>query len=323
MIMDWLKVNKTGIHSAKEIVEGIQLGREDLGLRTLQRDLLLLVKTGKLDRTGTTTRPRYSLAREQASGASSPQDEFLLLTFLARLRTMVGPTAKSLDKVSAAIDGLIGTAEDFRVEVEDRISNDVFVMGGKAPDTLTGVDLARLLTGFVTRKKIEVLYQLSDGSCSKLVLAPSKLIINGGDLYFACLPNKNGDTSKYYKLSRILRARVLDETFSESPEDKRKLEERLLTNFGILDNDGDVTEDVVLRFDAAKVQLLRERVYHRTQTTRLKGRYAYLHMTVPIGRELLNWCLLWHDIMTVMQPRELKIMLEKTGRMLARKYRIV
>jgi predicted DNA-binding transcriptional regulator YafY len=222
---------------------------------------------------------------------------------------MVGPTTRTFDKVGVAVNNIsVSSGDDVADAFQDRLAVDVHVLGGQAPDTMTGADLPTLLKAFAQRRMLSIRYKKGYNEKDRdLVICPVKLVFWQGHPYFVCMPFKPGhDRSVYVKLSRIAWAKILDEPFEPTEEYLAEVNGWIKNSFGIWDNPEDKPAVVELRFPVHLRNALQEWATHYTQSIRMTPKYLTLTMKVPLGPDLVFWILKWQGEAKIVKPAALK-----------------
>ena len=102
--------------------------------------------------------------------------------------------------------------------------------------------------------------------------------------------------------ARILEIKPTGKSFQRSQ--RFSLEQRLRDSFGVHSGQGE--HNVVLRFNAAAADFIREKRWHPSQELReLRGGGVELRLRLSSLEEVARWVLTWAGGATVVQPREL------------------
>jgi predicted DNA-binding transcriptional regulator YafY len=132
-------------------------------------------------------------------------------------------------------------------------------------------------------------------------------VLSNGELYFVCISERHADRDYYIKLCRITHAALTGKGFTVPAGRMKRINDRLTSSFGILDEDVPRPRKVVLAFPSYFELLLREKRYHHTQRiTTAEDGSTVLTMTVPVDYELIKWVLSWMDDVTVVRPKALR-----------------
>lgn len=117
-----------------------------------------------------------------------------------------------------------------------------------------------------------------------------------------------------FALPRIQSARPTGERFPKPGG--FSLDQRLRDSFGVLSGQG--RHEVVLRFDAATADYIREKRWHPSQQLReLPGGEVELRLILSSLREIERWVLSWAGRARVVKPRALADAVRAAGRRLA------
>jgi predicted DNA-binding transcriptional regulator YafY len=121
-----------------------------------------------------------------------------------------------------------------------------------------------------------------------------------------------------FALPRISNPSVLKTHFARPPDFSP--EKFFATALGVLGGERDYR--VVIRFDAAVADRIREREWHESQELRgLPDGRLELHLRLGALPEIERWVLTWGSDAEVLQPKELRERLRATATTLARRYR--
>ena len=189
--------------------------------------------------------------------------------------------------------------------------------------SLDGAMFNVLLTALADRRKLMILYaNPGRPEPSEKIICPVKLILYRGELYFSCLPLAGKKRDFYIRLSRIMKADLIGESFIPDQKDLERIEKRLNSSFGLLDDEDAKPEKIIIRFPRGDYykKILSERRFHGTQEIKedKKGN-TILTMEAPVGFELLNWVIGWPEG-EVVGPEGLKKEMREVGRRLVKQY---
>jgi predicted DNA-binding transcriptional regulator YafY len=120
-----------------------------------------------------------------------------------------------------------------------------------------------------------------------------------------------------FALTRMKQVRVLEKRF-ERPLDFSSTE-YLRNSFGVFS--GSENFQVRIRFDHFASQLIRERIWHRSQKI-IEKRNGTVELELELGSlpEVERWILSWGDHATVLKPAALKKRVAETAKSLAARY---
>jgi hypothetical protein len=114
----------------------------------------------------------------------------------------------------------------------------------------------------------------------------------------------------------------MPETFEPDAKRIKRIEDRLITSFGIFDQNVPKTQKVVVRFPAGPYyqHIFTEKKFHNSQKVSVDKKGAVLvTMSVPVGLDLINWVLSWPEAV-VMEPEGLKKEMLVVAKTLMEKY---
>ncbi|MDD5675416.1 MAG: WYL domain-containing protein [Chitinivibrionales bacterium] len=315
--------NRTRKYSVQDMLVHLQ-DEGDVSLRNVQRDLkdLTAITDSGVICAAENGKRVYFIEPDNRKTMSLPIRNNGLLAFflLKRLQPFFAPHAKNLNDIGEALMDLSGDrVYDLFDDLDEKLLDTTYKFGEQTALTLNNNLLNDLLVSLVKRRKLKILYQ--GGNYDKpqeKIICPARLVLHNGELYFICA----SEHDYYLKLSRILKAELLPDTFSPVPEKIKKIEKRLTESFGILDEAGAKQEKIIIRFPAEPYYklLFTERKYHHSQKLTIdnKGNHI-LTMCAPIGFDLINWILCWPEAI-VLEPKKLRGELAKKGKELLVRY---
>jgi predicted DNA-binding transcriptional regulator YafY len=320
--------NRTRQFTVSEIHAYLEsLNDEGVTLRNVQRDLKRLaempgtcITSERID-----NKLKYFLEPDMAGKLNLPIEKngLLAMFLLKRLQPFFASQAKNLDQMGAALREISERAcGDLFDDLDQRLEQDAYRLGESPVLNLDNQTLNNLMTALVDRKKVEILYRRNDiETPEKRIICPVKLLLYKNELYFVCISEKHENRNYYIKLCRIASAILRDETFIVTPERLKKIESRLTSSFGILDDDEPKPETVVLKFPAGWGLILSERRFHHSQKlARDKKGNCILTMQVPVGRDLMQWVLGWSESVVAVKPEKLRMMIKKAISSLSKEY---
>ena len=328
-IYDYLVRNKRKEISTNEILTYLQ-ETDRVSLRNVQRDLKALVeiKDSPILCSILQGKKHYFIQPSMINKLSLPIRRNGLLAFflIKRLQPFFAPNVKTLNELSEAIMDSAGEmAYGMFEDLDEPFEKSTFLLGDQHPLALDGDLFNDLLTSLVKRQKLKILYQKGNSEKPvEKVVCPAKLVLFKNELYFVCMSESEGKWDFFVKLCRILKAELLEDTFTSNPKRVARIEKRLIESFGILDASNPKPHKIVVRFPADPYYKLIfiEKKYHNSQKISMdkKGNIV-LSMNVPIGIDLVNWVLSWPEAVVV-EPKELKEDLREVARTLTKKYGI-
>lgn len=320
--------NRTRKFTVREIHAYLEsLHDEEVTLRNVQRDLKRLAEMQgsciTSDRVG--GKLTYFVEPDLVGKISLPIEKngLLAMFLLKRLQPFFSSQAKNLEQLDSVVREISERARgDLFDDLDIRLEQDAYQLGERSVLNLDNATLNSMLTALVDRRKLEITYRSSDTEPPRpRVICPVKLILYKNELYFVCISETNPYRNYYIKLSRIASAVLKDETFTVTADCLNHIEARLNRSFGILDDDEDKPETVVLRFPPGWGLILSERRFHHSQKlSRDKKGNCILTMHVPVGKDLLQWVLGWSDSVVAVKPKKLREMILETARTLVEEY---
>jgi predicted DNA-binding transcriptional regulator YafY len=326
-IFGHLARNKTRKFSVQEIMTFLSLD-ENVTLRNVQRDLKALTEIQGIPVRCETIagKKQYSLEPDMRGKLSLPIRKNGLLAFflLKRLQTFFAPGAKSIEEITEALlDRATETDyEEIFEDLDQKLEESTFLLGEKSTLTLDGEQFNNILTSLVKRKKLKILYHSgkSEEPYEKII-CPAKLLLYCGELYFVCM-SEHHDKDFFIKISRIVRAELLDEEFKPDPKRVKRIEDRLIKSFGIFDEVEPKVCRVKIRFPSTpyyKIIFSEKKFHSSQQMTETKKDGILLTLNVPIGMDLVNWVLSWPEAVVV-EPKELIKEMKTVASALTEKY---
>lgn len=180
--------------------------------------------------------------------------------------------------------------------------------------------LALVIRALQEAKVCQVRYRLPQADRDwRFSMHPYALFAYEGGLYlFAYLP----DTDRVIALGveRIRYITVHEETsFTRLPHIYQHIEDKRERAFGMIDDEQEL--DVVLRFSAAQVPYIRERVWHPSQQLEIQADGSLILRFRASGRfEIVRWILGWGEEVEVVGPLDLRQEIAQCLREAARQY---
>jgi predicted DNA-binding transcriptional regulator YafY len=326
-IFCYLVRNKGREFTVQEIMEFL-LKDENVTLRNVQRDLKALTEISGIPVrcNSDSGKKKYSLEPDMRPKLSLPIQKNGLLAFflLKRLQTFFAPGAKTMDDITEALLDR-ATEKDYDEifdDLDDRLGESTFLLGEKSTLTLDNEHFDNILTSLVKKKKLKILYHA--GKCEKpyeKIICPAKLLLYCGELYFVCM-SEYYDADFFIKISRIIKADLLNESFTPDPKRIKRIEDRLVKSFGIFDGVEQKACKVKVRFPSTPYYKLifSEKKFHSSQQmTETKKDGILITLNVPVGMDLINWVLSWPEAVVV-EPKELIEEMKVVARTLTKKY---
>ncbi len=301
---------------------------EAVDLRNVQRDLKELSdirescvqcerKAGKL---------YYFLEPDMRGKFGLPieRNGLLALFLLKRLQPFFAPKATTFQELSQALRELGSEVGDELFEdLDERLGEQTQVLGERSLLSLDSELLNSLLEGLVRKRRLAITYRREMAEEPRAyTVCPVKLILSGNDLYLVCVFEPHHQSNYYFKVCRMIEAKLCEETFEVTAELRQRVDQRLSRSFGLLDPADSKMEKVVLRFPDWFETLLNERQYHPSQQVSADGDgNTVCRLEVPVGEDFRRWVLSWGDLVTVLKPKSLRSELKQIGKNLAKRYR--
>jgi predicted DNA-binding transcriptional regulator YafY len=320
-ILLYLLGNKGRQVVVKNVMDHLGLGEDER--QNVQRDLRLLAampETG-VEVQGTIRDKSYRISRaaERAIGANRPLGRDDLFTFLLLSRIQEGMLRGGADRIKVFEDlldksleiaaPLTGGRNIYR-DLSARFGDLVLFAGEEIAAGPNSDLVPTLFRSLLERRKIQVEYEaMTDGAIpSKHILEPWRLLVFRGELYFVCPKGGKRDALYTYKLARIRKASLLEESFKIDLRLMERFRKKLDTGVGLYSEESDVPRRVKLSFPWAYRHNLRERKVHRSQKVQLdsQGERVLVTLDVPLNEDLLKWIRDWGDAVEVVEPIEVK-----------------
>jgi predicted DNA-binding transcriptional regulator YafY len=315
----------------KYTVEDVRSYLEQSGpvsLRNVQRDLKDLSETNVSGVTSEiiSSKKHYFIQPDMRSKLTLPLQQNSMLAFflLKRLQPFFAAKAKTIEDLSQVILDLTGETDwELFEDLDEKLEESTFLLGEHSPLAIDGNLFNDLLTSLVKHRRLKILYHAAGKEKpTKKIVCPAKLILFKGELYFVCMSEYNPDHDFYIKLCRIMGAELMPETFEPDPKRIKRIEDRLVTSFGIFDQNVPKTQKVVVRFPAGPYyqHIFTEKKFHNSQKVSVdKKGDVLVTMSVPVGLDLINWVLSWPEAV-VMEPEGLKKEMLVVAKTLMEKY---
>jgi len=160
-------------------------------------------------------------------------------------------------------------------------------------------------------QQLEIVYRKAgqrDGT--RRVVDPYHLANINGEWFLFAHDHLRGDV-RTFAPARILEIKPTGKSF-QRPQ-KFSLEQRLRDSFGVQSGEGEY--DVILRFNAAAADYIREKRWHPSQQLKeLRDGAVELQLKLSSLEEVARWVLTWAGNATVIQPRELNEQVRSAAR---------
>ena len=299
-----------------------------VSLRNVQRDLKDLSETNV---SGVTSeiiagKKHYFIQTDMRTKLTLPLQQNSMLAFflLKRLQPFFAPKAKTIEDLSQAVLDLTGETDwELFEDLDEELEKSAFILGEKSPLTVDDNLFNDLLTSLTKHNKLKILYSAAGNEKpTKKIVCPAKLILFKGELYFICMSEYNPKHDFYIKLCRIMSAELMRETFEPDPKRIKRIEDRLVTSFGMFDQNVPQPQKVVVHFPEGPYykHIFTEKKFHNSQKVSIdKKGNVLVTMSVPVGLDLINWVLSWPDAV-VLEPEELKKQMLVVAKTLMEKY---
>jgi predicted DNA-binding transcriptional regulator YafY len=210
--------------------------------------------------------------------------------------------------------GKITAALPNKLTLVPEIANQRFSFMGTPAKTVSENIWKTVVHGLMYQRSLQITYRAMESTSDKARRIDPYHIANlQGEWYVLAWDHRAGAISQM-SIARIRTAEIAEESF-EVPSDFDP-EKYLKTAFGrfLL---GDKVEQVVLRFDKAVAPWVQERQWHPQQKIR-KLSNGDLELTFPAASlfEVHRWVLAWGHWVKVVEPKELKKMVEDEVRLM-------
>lgn len=316
------------VQNIKEFLEESGGVSQSISLRNVQRDLkdILDIADSAVGYARENKQLRYFIEPDMRNKLTLPIQRNNLLAFflLKRLQPFFARKAKSLEQLSETITDLVGEADYNQFEdLDEKLEESTFLFGEQSPLALDDRYFNDLLTSLIKHRKLNILYSRpGDKEPREMTICPVKLVLFKGELYFSCLSENEKRSDFYIKLCRIQKAELSRELFTPDPKRLARIEKRLSSSFGLLDDADEKPQKIIIRFPPNEYydRIFTERRFHHSQrlSKDAKGN-RLLSMEAPVGMDLINWVLSWPEA-EVLDPESLKKELLEVGKILVKKY---
>jgi len=326
-VLTYLIRNRSRQYTAADIHAYLNLD-EPVSLRNVQRDLKELadIRQSCVLSDKQAGKQVYFIEPDMRSKMSLPieKNAILALFVLKRLQPFFKSGTQTVDAMAEALEELTTRSDyDLFDELENLLDDQTHIMGEHPLLNIDATILNALIAGLMEKRKVvlEYLNHPEIGPMQKTI-CPAKMLLFKNELYFVCINEKYEDREYYIKVCRVLKADLLDDTFTVSKKQMAHITSRLAKSFGILDEDNPKTEKIKIRFPPWFQLILKERRFHPSQSIRImKNASVELSLEAPVDRDLIQWVLGWADKAMVISPKSLKEELRQIGRKLANKYK--
>lgn len=326
-ILQHLIRNRTRRHTVFSVWEWLNQD-EPVLLRNVQRDLKRLAETrGSCVQTEHIGgKQYYFIEPDMRDKLSLPieRNSLLALFLLKRLQPLFAAGAKTMQEITEALEELGSeTGDELFDDLDEHLQQQTHVLGERSLLAMDNELLNTILSGLFKHRNLRLTYRRNlAGDTVQHTICPVKLMLANSDLYLVAVYGPGRKRNYYFKLCRVADAELLEEQFVLTEEQRRSVDKRLSTSFGIFDDIGAKAQKVVLLFPEWFGMTLNEKRFHNSQQVAVnrKGN-AVCTMTVPVGDDLVKWVLGWGDLVTVQQPKRLRVMVREVARGIAARHR--
>jgi predicted DNA-binding transcriptional regulator YafY len=279
--------NRFGLTKA-EILE--MFDREEIALpspRTFLRDIDEMRRMGY--NISCSKDYRYKLEnREEVIGDGFSFEEIQALQMCRDLFKYFDGTHLK-ESIDSAINAVVGsqTTPFSRKEIEECRDNFIVHLGWRR-DFYDKKDLLDSVAfGVNNSVKLKITYKRPNREPDTMIIEPYKIVLYHDSLYLLAKRDSDNYGLRLYHISRF---QEIEETQDEFVRDLNLIseyEEKLSHCFGIF-IDGDLC-DVEIEFDKSREHMLRERLWHSSQTIETKEDSIILKLRVYKSREFSAW----------------------------------
>jgi len=300
---------------------------EPVDLRNVQRDLKLLsgIRESCVLAEPCGGKLLYSLEPDMLAKLTLPiqRNGLLALFLLKRLQPIFAPGTSSLVELTQALRKFgSDLGDELFQDLDEQLGQQTRVLGEQSLLSLDGNLLNTVLEGLLKRRRLQLLYRRDlRGKPAPYTVCPAKLLLSGNELYLVCVFEPGQAKNYYFKVCRMTDVRLRGESFEFTPEQRKRIDDRLSRSFGLLDAVNAEPEKVVLRFPGWFETLLKEKMFHPTQKVKADSAgNAVCTFEAPIGDDLVRWVLGWGDEVTVESPESLKEKVRSVAKEIAGRY---
>lgn len=299
------RIEKSRYVSSTDLAE-----EHGVALRTIRRDIEALQEAGFPlydDRESGRKVWRLIEGYQQKTPATFTMSEMAALYFGRHLMTILSgaPFGADIDSAFAKIRGAL---PEKSTRYLSRIS-DLFgarPVPSKDYSAKKGV-IATLVDATLHERRVDMSYYSASSKRAKTYMVdPYRVVYYQGGLYLYGKVEEYGEV-RTFAVERIERISLTDIAF-ERPTDT-EIDAHNKSAFGIF---GGKAEDVLLRFDAAAADSVKDRTWHESQTITTHGDGSFdLRLHVGLSRELKAWIKSFLPRVTVIKPQSLKDDIER------------
>jgi len=286
--------NRFGL-TKEEIIE--KLRKEDIAPpshRTFQRDIEELRMSGYDISCGDEYRYKLENREEIVSGAFS-LEEIQALQMCRDLFTYFDGTHLK-DSIDSALNAVIGSQKTpFSKEDLEEIRQNFMVHLGWRRDFLDKRELLDSVAyGVNSSTKLKISYKKPNHEIQTVTVEPYRIALYHDSLYLLAKKENSSRGLHLYHISRFEEVVETSEEFVKENRLVREYEEKLSHCFGIF-IDGDLC-DIEIKFDKSVEYMLRERLWHGSQTVETKENCVILKLRVYKSGEFMAWVKGWGDL---------------------------
>lgn len=299
------RIEKSRYVTASDLAE-----EHEVALRTIRRDIEALQEAGFPlydDREGGRKVWRLLEGYSQKAQATFTMSEMAALYFGRHLMNILsgGPFADDLDSAFVKIRAALPEKSTrYLARISDLFGARPFP--SKDYSAKKGI-IATLVDATLHARRVDMsYYSASSKRAKKYEVDPYRVVYYQGGLYLYGRVEEYGEV-RTFAVERIERIALMDISF-EMPTD-HEIEAHTRSAFGIA---GGKAQEVVLRFDAAAADSVRNRTWHESQqiADRSDGSFD-LSLNVAISRELRAWVRSFLPRVVVIKPSSLRDDIER------------
>jgi len=299
------RIEKSRYVTAKDLAE-----EHDVALRTIRRDIEALQEAGFPlydDKDGGKKVWRLLEGYSQKAQAGFTMSEMAALYFGRHLMTILSgaPFADDLDSAFVKIRAALPEKSTrYLARISDLFGARPFP--SKDYSAKKGV-IATLVDATLHERRVSMsYYSASSKRAKRYEVDPYRVVYYQGGLYLYGRVEEYGEV-RTFAVERIERIALTEVTFEMPTE--QDIEAHTRSAFGIA---GGKAQEVILRFDAALADSIKDRTWHQSQqiTDRPDGSFD-LALNVALSRELKAWIRSFVPRVMIIKPPSLKDDIER------------
>ena len=329
----WLQEKKGQWVSVGMVLEALSL--EPGSRRSVERDLQVLEGMGLCESRGKgpAKHYRHPLIPAKISFSDLKADDFFSFLLMTRLQhSQMQGAACGLDHIAGllaqgASAGKALHGKDLYDEFYRRFGEYVSFMGEMANvgprDSLVPV----LFQGLVRRRVLHIAYQgMKDEEPRERLIEPWHMVAFRNELYFLCPRSEDPTRLFRCKLSRIVKARLMSESFEVDWKVLRPEIDFLEHSIGMWSERDSRLYNIRLAFGWGMRLYLEERRIHPSQKCieRVDGetgeKWVEVRLKTCISEDLLDWVRRWGRGVEVLSPPQLRKEMREYGEWLSQTY---